>query len=482
MRLLKSLLAVLTARWFVTLLGAVLLSLLIWFAGDLVTVAGRTPLAPETTRLVAILVVALLWGVSNLWSQARARKRNDALVRELAPAPATAPGSAEVAELEKRFANALDQLRKRRIEGRQGGRAWLYDLPWYVMIGPPGSGKTTAILNAGLRFPLATGGLGREIRGGAGTRYCDWFFTDEAVLIDTAGRYTTQTSHAEEDSAAWLGFLDLLKRRRPRQPVSGVLIAVSVRDIAESAQGGIDHAEAVRARLLELEQRLGVRLPVYLLLTKADLLAGFTDFFADLDARGREQVWGATLPWAGGQQRRAVAAQPVREAVGAEVGGLVERLDARAPGRVAAEHDLDRRAAIFGFPAQVAALKADVERFVETVFRETGYERPPLLRGIYLTSGTQTGAPLHRLMAAAGPAAVAGGGGGGGPAWRPGGAAGGARRTGGRASAAAGPGCAAPPRAGGSAGPRPGCGAPGGGAARSGWAAAGGGRSSAPMP
>ena len=156
----------------------------------------------------------------------------------------------------------------------------------------------------------------------------------------------------------------------------------------------------MRARLLELEQRLGVRLPVYLLLTKADLLAGFTDFFADLDARGREQVWGATLPWAGGQQRRAVAAQPVREAVGAEVGGLVERLDARAPGRVAAEHDLDRRAAIFGFPAQVAALKADVERFVETVFRETGYERPPLLRGIYLTSGTQTGAPLDRLMAA----------------------------------------------------------------------------------
>src|SRR4051794_26215236 len=220
MRLLKSLLAILTARWFVTLLGAALLSLLIWFAGDLVTVAGRTPLAPETTRLVAILVVALLWGVSNLWSQARARKRNDALVRELAPA---APGSAEVAELEKRFANALDQLRKRRIEGRQGGRAWLYDLPWYVMIGPPGSGKTTAILNAGLRFPLASGGLGREIRGGAGTRYCDWFLTDEAVLIDTPGPYTNPTSHPGEGSAALLRLFRLLEtgpappagRRRP---------------------------------------------------------------------------------------------------------------------------------------------------------------------------------------------------------------------------------------------------------------------------
>ena len=84
----------------------------------------------------------------------------------------------------------------------------LASLPWYMFIGPPGAGKTTALVNSGLKFPLADTAVGRSaVRGVGGTRNCDWWFTDEAVLIDTAGRYTTQDSQAAVDSAAWLGFL-----------------------------------------------------------------------------------------------------------------------------------------------------------------------------------------------------------------------------------------------------------------------------------
>ena len=107
----------------------------------------------------------------------------------------------------------------------------LYQLPWYVMIGPPGSGKTTALTRSGLHFPAGEGGEGAEIRGVGGTRNCDWFFTSEAVLIDTAGRYTTQDSHAPVDRGAWQGFLDLLKKHRPRQPINGVLVAISASDL-----------------------------------------------------------------------------------------------------------------------------------------------------------------------------------------------------------------------------------------------------------
>ena len=69
---------------------------------------------------------------------------------------------------------------------------YLYDLPWYLLIGPPGSGKTTALINSGLKFPLLRGATPAAIAGVGGTRYCDWWFSEEAVLIDTAGRYTTQ--------------------------------------------------------------------------------------------------------------------------------------------------------------------------------------------------------------------------------------------------------------------------------------------------
>ena len=49
------------------------------------------------------------------------------------------------------------------------------------------------------------------VAGVGGTRLCDWWFTENAVLIDTAGRYTTQDSDAAVDRAGWDAFLDLLK-------------------------------------------------------------------------------------------------------------------------------------------------------------------------------------------------------------------------------------------------------------------------------
>ena len=394
MRILKSLLAVLTARWFWTLIGSLLLAGLIWFFGDLLALGELRPFESDTAKLVGILVVAVLWGLSNLFSQLRARRRNAGLVAELA-APATRPdpADAELAELARRFSGALDQLKQRRL-GTKGNRRWLYQLPWYAMIGPPGSGKTTALVQSGLRFPLAQA---RELRGVAGTRYCDWFFTDEAVLIDTAGRYTSQDSDRDGDAKAWRGFLELLRKRRPRQPLNGILVALAVTDLIEGqrGRGGIDHAAAVRARLTEIDSVLGMRLPVYLLLTKADLIAGFGEFFGQLGERERAQVWGVTLPYA-------TSGGPDTAALEQEFGGLVERLDRMTPGRLAGERDLERRALVMGFSAQVQALVPDLLRFVEAAFGSSSFEAQPALRGVYLTSGTQAGTPVDRLAAAIG--------------------------------------------------------------------------------
>jgi type VI secretion system protein ImpL len=390
MRAIRSLLSVLRARWFWSLVGAVILSLLIWFFGDLLGFGETRPLEGPVARLVDILVIAVLWGAWNLLAQARARRSNDQLVSALAePAAKGGPGSAELAELERRFAGALEQLKRSRL-GKKGSRRWLYELPWYAMIGPPGSGKSTALAQSGLRLRL---GQIQELRGVGGTRYCDWVFTDDAVLLDTAGRYTTQDSDPTADKSAWLGFLDLLKERRPRHPLNGILIALASRDLLQ--EGGFDHAAHIRARLEEIETRLGMRLPVYLLVTKADLVAGFEPFFGDFNEKEREQVWGHTFDH---QPGRSEAPEPaeLREALGA----LVARLDRRVPERLAAESDVGRRALIFGFPAQVSGLAEEIVRFAERCFRPTTYEPGAWLRGVYLTSGTQTGTPIDRLMAA----------------------------------------------------------------------------------
>ena len=100
------------------------------------------------------------------------------------------------------------------LKRARGTKGYLYEQPWYVIIGPPGAGKTTALLNSGLPFPLAAEMGQSAVAGVGGTRICDWWFTEEAVLIDTAGRYTTQDSDSAVDRAGWEGFLDLLKRTR----------------------------------------------------------------------------------------------------------------------------------------------------------------------------------------------------------------------------------------------------------------------------
>ena len=148
-------------------------------------------------------------------ARARAGRGRDAPPTD----PTDAASAEEAAALRDKLTTALALLKRAR-----GTRGYLYEQPWYAIIGPPGAGKTTALLNAGLRFPLAAEMGQGAVAGVGGTRLCDWWFTENAVLIDTAGRYTTQDSDAAVDRAGWDAFLDLLKRTRPRQPLNGVIV------------------------------------------------------------------------------------------------------------------------------------------------------------------------------------------------------------------------------------------------------------------
>ena len=89
-------------------------------------------------------------------------------------------------QVDVKLAAALTDLRQTLGKGGQA----LYQLPWYAIIGPPGAGKTTALFNSGLRFPLAERHGAEPVRGVGGTRNCDWWFTEKAVLLDTVIKET----------------------------------------------------------------------------------------------------------------------------------------------------------------------------------------------------------------------------------------------------------------------------------------------------
>jgi type VI secretion system protein ImpL len=382
---LSKLLRALLSRWSLSLLGTILVAAMIWVFGPLLP-----PLENWIARLAVVLLLLLLWAAINLVLDWRARRRDAALTAGLTENVSRTDEavSEEIAVLNEKLAAALALFKRAR-----GTRGYLYEQPWYAIIGPPGAGKTTALLNAGLKFPLAAEMGQGAVAGIGGTRLCDWWFTDDAVLIDTAGRYTTQDSDAVVDRAGWDSFLGLLKQTRPRQPLNGVIVAIAVTDIAQaSPDERLAHARAIRRRIKELETRLGIRMPVYALFTKADLLAGFTEFFDDLDRTRRAQVWGVTFPLAS-----AKAVFDIAAGFAADLRLLVQRLDSRMIERLQAERSPERRALIAGFPTQVATLEQPLSAFLQDAFGGSRLDPAPLLRGAYLTSGTQEGTPIDRL-------------------------------------------------------------------------------------
>ena len=385
-------------KWFskaalLTALALLALSALIWWVGPLLAIAEWRPLEPTFARVLAVALLWLGWAARLAWRAVRQRRANAALLEGLSSGVSAIDRENEV--LNQRFRDALDKLK-----GEGGRRSWLggtksiYQLPWYVFVGAPGSGKTTALQNAGLQFLLTDGAAGGAVKGIGGTRNCDWWFTREAVLIDTAGRYTTQESDSAVDASAWDRFLQLLRNTRPRRPINGVLLTINIQDLLQ--QGATErhqHAQKLRGRLHELQVKLGVTAPVYVLITKTDLLAGFNETFDTFNKEQRDQVWGFTFGLD--------AASDPLATFDADFTALEERLNSGLFARLQAERDGSKRTSIFKFPLEVANLRPVLREFLQGVFSSAGsLQEDVKLRGVYFTSGTQEGTPIDRVMGA----------------------------------------------------------------------------------
>nr|WP_282705641.1 type VI secretion system membrane subunit TssM [Pseudomonas syringae] len=380
--LFKKLMTLLGSTWFWSLLLILTLAACIWMFGPLLAMADNRFWESPVVRLATISVLLLIWGLGVVFSNWRSgwqkRHAQDSHEGQELLRKAVAVEK-ERLELVGRFKHALRVLKDSDLYGVLGARG-RNELPWYAVIGPQGSGKTSLLDFSGLDFPLDRRGrrLTHDMRS---TSSCGWYFTEQAVLLDTSGRYLQQPL-PEVDGSAWSTLLELLRNRHRAHPLSGVLVTLPVDTLFDEQDKRLEKiAEDVRARLDDVFHQLHVDVPVYLVLTKADSIAGFDAFFDQLSREESEQVLGTTFRQ--GEQGSNI------DVLGKAFDALLQRLGSQVITRIHQERDSRRRGEMLEFPNQLGGIAYRLSVFVELAFSGNRYQRASQFRGFYLTRAPQ---------------------------------------------------------------------------------------------
>ncbi len=190
--------------------------------------------------------------------------------------------------------------------------------------------------------------------------------------------------------------LSLLRQHRQRRPLNGLIVAVSVEDVLKSTPDSLERlAKRLRERIQEAHDLLELRLPIYLVFTKCDLIPGFTHFYRQLDNQTRGEVMGKTFAHEGFRQsdwgKRFTAA----------MGELVDHWQQIADQQLVQQDiQLTRQdPAAYRFPLELTALKPLLETFVTDLLRANPYQSAELLRGFYFTSALDADKATQGLYA-----------------------------------------------------------------------------------
>jgi type VI protein secretion system component VasK len=337
-------------------------SALIWFVGPYLNAAHHAPLHSSHRKITAI---ALLGAVLLARFLSMRRKKNS-------PDLVSGPRRLNFSVLIGAVYKWLDRV-------RGGGpsdpkKIQLHNLPWYLVIGPEGSGKTALMANSQINFtaedqiaPESLAALKNE------GNYSLWLLPD-AVLLDVPGSYLSEMPDRQ-----WLALFN--KKQRRKNTVGAIIITLSLADLTH--QDTRAHVAAnLRARIQELKELFGAAIPFYFTLTKCDLMPGFLNFFAQSGTDELGQAWGVSIP-------------PLPSSVSLidtftnRFNALIKRLNKQLIWRLHQERGTFERVFIKDFPLQIERLKEMLISFLTSL---TQAGNPFALQGLYLTSAMQTSA------------------------------------------------------------------------------------------
>ncbi|MFJ4344234.1 type VI secretion system membrane subunit TssM [Pseudomonas sp. NPDC089401] len=377
-------------------MATALLLMAIWWSGPQWTWRGHRPLASVEWRgLASVLLVVL---PLLCWSMVlRSRFRRLACEREQAVAAESDPSLSFVQgqehALNRQLANYLDKA---------GG---LYRLPFYLVLGAGNAGKSRLVEHSGQRFSLTCIDKAQAsgLKGETPAYGVSWWISDDAVFIDPPGDFITQGANPAvrqntdnlkrpklptgTQAKLWMHLLGWLVRCRSRRPLNGMLLVVDLAALLHaSREERMALAHQLRTRLHEVSSQLGMQLPVYVALSKVDLLDGFDRFFGQLPRSLRSQLLGFTFEVKASVQRNAWLSEFI-----SHYAQLIERIQEHAVSGLATSMTTEERKRLLSFQAQLEGLQPILQVFLQEALASDRFTTPALVRGLYWSSAEQHG-------------------------------------------------------------------------------------------
>jgi hypothetical protein len=407
------------------------LSLVVWFQGPRFRYLEYAPFASIINRMIAIGVLIVLWGINNFIIARRAARTKPKQQVEMEVKPRD-PVEEEIALLRQSFRSTMAAI-KSKWAGKERGSRSVYALPWYLVIGPSHSGKTSLVVDSDLKFPLSHILNGADAKSSRTSRIPQYWVTSESVLFDLPGVWVGQSFQTTKPDQAkalangngammledrteggeielplppkpasptrekrlWAAFMDLLVEFRPRRPINGVILCVDSSELVRATdESRVAMAAVLHSQLVELAERLGTRFTVHVVMTKIDRLAGFRDYFAQFSKQERMEPFGFSFPI-----YDEVSADKWVADFETHFAKFIDQANDDMIDKLCAQRDNSVRRSIYTFSREMAALGPIVADFFRRALHSDKFSTPPLTRGIYFTSTKQQGVPFDALLA-----------------------------------------------------------------------------------